>query len=227
MDIMITGCSRGVGFALARALAAGGHCVFATARHTAGAVAGLAAEFSNIIPREMDIVSEDAVRREAERIAALAGGLDIVVSNAGVSVPRDKTATVLSMESEDLEAMLAVNVVGAARVIRHFGPLVRPGGIFATITSEAGSIGNAFPAMPGYSISKAAENKLVSIQHATVAGYRVLAIHPGRVDTDMGRESAQITPQESADGICSILTGGKPLPANEWFLNYRGEPMPH
>jgi NAD(P)-dependent dehydrogenase (short-subunit alcohol dehydrogenase family) len=173
----------------------------------------------------MDVENESSVRDEAERIARFPGRLDAVVSNAGLSVPRAKAATVLTLFPEDLEAMLRVNVVGAARIIRCFDPLVKDGGIFATITSEAGAISNAFPSMPGYAISKAAENKLVSIQHATVTRYRVLAVHPGRVDTDMNRESAQISAQVCADALADLLCGRKQWPEKEWFIDYHGEPM--
>jgi NAD(P)-dependent dehydrogenase (short-subunit alcohol dehydrogenase family) len=227
MDILITGSSRGIGFHLAETLARDGHRVFATARRAEAALLRLAEKYDNILISEMDVANEESVQKEAKHIADHFGTLDVVVSNAGVSVPRAKTATVFTMESSDFEEMLAVNVVGSARVIRYFGPLVRSGGLFATITSEAGSIENAFPSMPGYAISKAAQNKLVTIQRATTQDSRVFAIHPGRVDTDMGRESAQISPEVSAAGIRNIITGVQMLPADEWFVNYLGEAMPH
>lgn len=175
----------------------------------------------------MDVTREDSVRAAAQRLAESPGALDAVVSNAGVLTPGDREATVLSLDSGALEEMLRVNVLGAARVIRCLSPLVRPGGLFATITSEAGSISNPFPNMPGYAISKAAENKLVSIQSVSGAAYRTLAIHPGRVATDMNRESAEITPEACARGLADLLTGKTALPDGEWFVNYLGEPMPH
>jgi NAD(P)-dependent dehydrogenase (short-subunit alcohol dehydrogenase family) len=227
MDILITGSSRGIGFYLAETLAKDGHRVFATARKVEGALKQLSEKYRTVLVSEMDVTSEKGVKEEAKRIADQFGGLDVVVSNAGVSVPRAKTATVFTLESIDFEEMLAVNVVGAARVIRYFGPLIRSGGLFATITSEAGSIENAFSSMPGYAISKAAQNKLVSVQQVSTQGHKVLAIHPGRVDTDMGRESAQISPEVSAAGIRDIITGVQKLPADEWFVNYLGEAMSH
>ncbi len=175
----------------------------------------------------MNVESEASVESEALRIESFPGRLDAVVSNAGLSVPRAKAASVLTLCPEDLEAMLRVNVTGAARVIRFFDPLVKDGGLFATVTSEAGSISNAFSSMPGYAVSKAAENKLVSIQRATVTRYRVLAVHPGRVETDMNRESAQISPQVCASALSDLLCGRKRWPEDEWFVNYLGQPMPH
>ncbi len=199
--------------------------MFATARHINDALRELAAQNPNVYVSEMDVESEASVQKEAKRIACFPGQLDVIVSNAGLSVPRAKSATVLSLLSEDFEAMLQVYVLGAARIIRCFDPLMKDGGIFATVTSEAGAISNAFPSMPGYAISKAAENKLVSIQHVTVTRYRVLAIHPGRVDTDMGHDSAQISAQVCADSMADLLCGRKQWPEKEWFINSLGEPM--
>lgn len=210
------------------ALSAQGHRVFALARRVEGVLAQVAGEREGVFACEMDVESEESVKNGARTIQRIAGGLDAVVSNAGVLSPADRTCDVRTMQSRDLEAMLRVNVVGAARVIRYFDPLVRDRGLFATVTSEAGSISNPFPGLPGYSISKAAENKLVSIQAVTVTRYRVLAIHPGRVDTDMGHESAQISPTESARGICALITGEQPVPPEYgWFVDYLGRPMPH
>jgi NAD(P)-dependent dehydrogenase (short-subunit alcohol dehydrogenase family) len=175
----------------------------------------------------MDVEDEETVREASLKVKELSPGLDAVISNAGILCPSDRVNLVTSLDIGDLAAMLSVNTLGAARVIRYFDPLMRDGGVFATITSEAGEISNPFPELPGYCVSKAAANKLVSIQRVTVSRYHVFAIHPGRVDTDMGRVSAQITPMESARGICDIVTGKKPIPQEAgWFINYRGESMP-
>ena len=47
--------------------------------------------------------------------------------------------------------------------------------------------------------------------------YRSIAIHPGRVDTDMNRESAEIAPSECAKDLADILTGKKKLPEKNGF----------
>lgn len=224
---MITGANRGIGYQLTAELVARGHRVFATSRRIGETLACLAQKDPNVTIYEMDVSNEDSVFNTAQQLAQYPGLLDCVVSNAGILVQEDWESTIFSLDGRSLEAMLQVNVVGAARVIRCFDPLVRPGGIFATVTSEAGAISNAFSSLPGYAISKAAENKLVSIQNASGVNYRALAIHPGRVATDMNHESAEITPQKSAKGIADILTGSIKLPEEEWFVNYLGEPMPH
>jgi NAD(P)-dependent dehydrogenase (short-subunit alcohol dehydrogenase family) len=227
MDILVTGAGRGIGFHTARALAEEGHRVFATARRLEGPLTTLAGKYKNVCPCLLDVESERSVSEAAKYIAASSGGLDAVLSVAGFLSANDRDADVFSLLPEDLNAMLSVNLVGAARVIRFFDPLMRDGGIFITITSEAASISNPFASMPGYQISKAAANKLVSIQAVSVSRYRVLALHPGRVDTDMNHVSAEITADQCAEGICALRDGTVKPPDGEWFVNYRGEAMPH
>lgn len=225
-DILVTGAGRGIGYCLVAVLASKGHRVYAGVRKDEGQLDKLTEKWKNITVLKMDVTKEEQVLDAAKRVKLLSGGLDAVVSNAGVCAPEERKTIVTTLRSQDLEYMLSVNVIGAARVIRKLGALVRDGGVFATITSEAGAMSNIFPEMPGYSISKAAENKLVSIQYVTEKRFRVFAIHPGRVDTDMGHVSAQITPWESAEGIAAIVTGERNVPREYgWFIDYRGERM--
>ncbi len=53
-------------------------------------------------------------------------------------------------------------------------------------------------------------------------------IHPGRMDTAMGKENAQIQPEEAAKGIYAILSGRKKIQSMEIpFFDYKGRPMPY
>jgi NAD(P)-dependent dehydrogenase (short-subunit alcohol dehydrogenase family) len=119
---------------------------------------------------------------------------------------------------------LHVNVLGAALVIKHFSGLMKDGGLFLSVTSEAGSMSNVGDKFPVYSITKSAQNKLAAVFAKTVSRFAVYAVHPGRMNTEMGRTTAQIEPEESAEGFFYILTGQKKLPEH-WFINYLGEPM--
>ncbi len=80
--------------------------------------------------------------------------------------------------------------------------------------------------MPVYSLSKIAAGKAAGIIGASVEEkFRVLAIHPGRMDTDMGHESAQIRPEEAAEGIYELATGQR-VPES-WYVDYLGRKMEH
>ena len=54
----------------------------------------------------------------------------------------------------------------------------------------------------------------------------VYAVHPGRMNTDMGRTTAQIEPEEAAIGFCNILEGTTHIEKDQWFIDYRGNAMP-
>lgn len=57
---------------------------------------------------------------------------------------------------------------------------------------------------------------------------RIYMVHPGRLDTIMGKENAQIHPQKSAEGLFDILERKTYIPPMDVpFINYRGEPMPY
>lgn len=61
----------------------------------------------------------------------------------------------------------------------------------------------------------------------TVDDVEILAVHPGRMNTVMGRTTAQIEPQEAAVGFCRILEGEIPTDGSKcWFIDYLGNEMP-
>ncbi len=55
----------------------------------------------------------------------------------------------------------------------------------------------------------------------------VLAVHPGRMNTDMGRTTAQIEPEAAAEGFCDLIEGKiKVNDKDQWFIDYLGKPLP-
>jgi NAD(P)-dependent dehydrogenase (short-subunit alcohol dehydrogenase family) len=225
MRILVIGANQGLGLCLARLFVDKGHDVFAGyRRQPSEALSKLAAECTKLKLAELDVTSEAQVEKAARAIDAEGGKLDALVLTAGVLTDSDRTRLVTETDIGDLRAALEVNVVGTANVVKHFHKLVKDGGTFIVVTSEAGSVTNNGEKYPGYSISKAAQNKLTAIFAKTVTAYRVYALHPGRMNTVMGRNDAQIEPEESAAGIYSIITGEK-QPDAGWFINYKGEGM--
>ena len=227
MRICIAGAGAGLGFALSRLLAEKGHKVYAGCRNkNAPAVREAAEKISFFEPLELDVTNEKMVEAAARYIGENGGKLDAVVFNAGILPDGDKKLPLTESSIDDLHAVLEVHAVGTVLMIKHFNSLVKDGGMFIIITSEAGSMTNIGTMYPLYSISKAAQNKLTAIFAKTVSNYTVYAVHPGRMNTVMGRDNAQIEPEESAEGILRILTKEKIIPPEKgWFINYRGEPM--
>jgi NAD(P)-dependent dehydrogenase (short-subunit alcohol dehydrogenase family) len=204
-----------------------GHIVYAGFRNQPSpGLREAAKEFAGFRMLELDVTKEAVAEGAAKKILEDGGKLDAVVVTAGILTDSDRDRLITDTHIDDLRAALEVNVVGSAIMIKHFSPLVNDGGMFITITSEAGSMTNIGLKYPGYSVSKAAQNKLIAIFAKTLIRCQIYAIHPGRMNTVMGRNDAQIEPEESALGIFRIITGEQRVsPEKGWFINYRGEAM--
>jgi NAD(P)-dependent dehydrogenase (short-subunit alcohol dehydrogenase family) len=227
MRVFIAGVNQGLGLVLSEYMAEKGHRVFAGYRNTpSDGVSAAAKKYNNYKPLAVDVTAEDMAVATAKNIMDDGGLLDAVVVVAGVLMASDRDLEITNADIDDLRIALEVNVTGSAIIIKHFNKLVKDGGIFLTITSEGGSMTNIGTRYPAYSVSKAAQNKLTGIFAKTLTRYKIYAVHPGRMNTVMGRNDAQIEPVVSAQGIYKILTGEKKIPEeNGWFINYSGEAM--
>lgn len=138
------------------------------------------------------------------------------------------------LDIDMLRRNLEVNVVGTALVCKYFiEQLYRsvcP--CIMDITSEAAHLSPKGYNYPAYSMSKYAANmytqKLRNFleEERRELHMRIYMIHPGRMDTAMGKENAQIHPKEAAEGIYAILSERKEiLPMEIPFIDYKGRPM--
>lgn len=231
MNIVITGSNRGLGFELVKKFMGQGHNVAACYYPGADyddlqALSKIDEKRLTLIP--MDVTKEEDIVKAAKYIHENLYTVNAVISNAGILCDHDRQSNVLEMLPEDLRISLEVNLLGPAMVIRYFYPLVERSleSTFITITSEGGSILNSGSNFPAYSISKTATNKLVSVFRATVSDIRIFAMHPGRMNTVMGRTTAQIEAWESAEGIYKIVTGHTKVAIEQgWFIDYQGKSM--
>lgn len=205
---MISGASRGIGAAIAEALAAGGWRLSLGVRRPQDLAAGagrLVCRFD-----ALDGASEAAW---VARTVAEYGRIDAVVHNAGISIPK----TIIDADDADFDRLFGVNVKSPLRLTRAAWPhLVAARGKVVTIASLSGkrvkSPGSSF-----YALSKFAA---VGLAHAirqcgNEAGVRSTAICPGYVATDMvadrGLPMDQLTqPADLARIIRLVLE----LPAN-------------
>jgi NAD(P)-dependent dehydrogenase (short-subunit alcohol dehydrogenase family) len=227
MRVLIAGANDGLGFVLSKLMAERGHKVFAGCRYPVSAkVQQAAKQFDSYEAIKLDVTSEDMAEKASAYINKNGGKLDALVLVAGILPDSDRRLYITDANINDLRAALEVNTIGTAIVVKHFNSLIKDSGMFIVITSEAGSMTNIGAKYPLYSISKVAQNKLTAILAKTVTNYTVYAVHPGRMNTKMGRNDAQIEPEETADGIYKIITGEKKIPLESgWFINYRGEAM--
>jgi len=179
---LITGGSRGIGFAVAEALAAEGAAVGLVARDPAG----LAAAADRLNPRGVpvvtaaaDVTDTRALKRAVDAIATALGGLDHLVANAGGTVGR---GNLTSAGDDDFTATFALNAGHAAELIRAALPCLRAAGGGSVVIIS--SITGMRPApRTAYAAAKAAEIHLAATaaQELAPAGIRVNAVSPGSI----------------------------------------------
>ncbi|AVA24794.1 SDR family oxidoreductase [Rhizobium sp. NXC24] len=186
--VAITGGTSGLGLALVRQLAAKGARVAFVAR-TAANVERIAAE-TGAHGIMADIGKKDDIYSAAMQVTASLGGVDVLINNAS-SLGPVPLALLADTECEELEAALAVNLLGAFRLTKAlFGALAASaregrGSLVINISSDAAV--NAYPGWGAYGASKAALAHLTAIwdEEAKPDGIRFLALDPGDMDTPL------------------------------------------
>src|SRR5215207_5876374 len=122
---LVTGASRGLGFAMAEALAAQGAHVLLNGRDPATlgeAAAKIGGAGQSAEPLAFDVTDRDATLEAMSGVAAKHGGLDILVNNAGVQ----HRVPVTEWTDEDFERVLAVNLTSCFRLAREAARLMLP-----------------------------------------------------------------------------------------------------
>ena len=161
----VTGASRGIGRALAHALAERGATVGLAARSTADLEA-LAAELpGDHHALTCDVGDAASVGAAVERFAAAAGGLDLVAANAGIA----HYEPVVAQSLEHVEAMTQVNWLGTVYTVKAALPHLLAGGGHVVVVSSGAGL-RAFPGAAAYSATKAAQRMFGEALRHELAG---------------------------------------------------------
>lgn len=230
--VLVTGASRGLGRALAEALASRGARVVLVARDASSlgpVVDAIRARGGIAHAVVADISDKDSVYAIAAAAEAAAGPLDVLVHNASALGPVP-LRPLLDTDCEDLERVLAANLVGPFRISKAVvGPMVLRGrGLVVHVSSDAAVEG--YPAWGPYGASKAAHDQLARVWGGELAahGVRYVSVDPGEMDTQMHADaipdadpSTLARPRDVAERFVSLieraheLTPGARLSASE------------
>jgi NAD(P)-dependent dehydrogenase (short-subunit alcohol dehydrogenase family) len=210
---LVTGASRGLGLALARALAERGWRLVLDARG-ADALAAARRELAGLT--DVTAVAGDVADGEHRRalVAAAGGRLDALVNNASVLGPSPQPP-LADYPLDVLERVYRVNVLAPLALVQLALPVLPAGGRIVNVTSDAAV--EAYAGWGGYGSSKAALEQLTSVLAAEQPGLRVYAVDPGDMNTRLQQEafpgedvSDRPPPEESVPGLLALLDGELP-----------------
>lgn len=218
---LITGCSSGIGRALADAFQAAGYCVWASARKAEDLAALSAAGFTAV---QLDVNDGLALGQLAERLKAEAGGLDVLINNAGYGA----MGPLLDGGVETLRKQFETNVFAIIGVTRACFPLLRQNqGLVVNIGSVSGVLVTPFAG--AYCASKAAVQALSDALRMELAPFaiEVMEVQPGAIASSFGSNASaqaeRILDQASPwwpirDGIRARAKASQehPTPASEF-----------
>lgn len=248
-DALVVGASRGVGLALAEALAAGEpggmpRRLFVTYRGDTvpeslvalGDVAGC-----DVVPLPCELTSDEAIDNLGRRLAEADAALAVTLHAAGI-LHEDGLRPEKALRQVDRHALrrvFDVNAFAPLLVAQAVLPRIPRQGPshFAALSAMVGSIGdNRIGGWYSYRASKTALNQLLKTlaieAKRTHPELCVTSIHPGTTDTNLSRpfqgnvpDGKLYTPEQSARRILDVVLGGTPE-ASGRFMNWNGEALP-
>jgi NAD(P)-dependent dehydrogenase (short-subunit alcohol dehydrogenase family) len=207
---IVTGASRGLGLALARALAERGWELVVDARGgdaLHAAVDGL--EGVTAVPGDL---ADPGHRRSL--VEAAGEPLDLLVNNASLLGPSPQPA-LADYPLDELRRVFEVNVLAPLALVRLALPRLAPGAAILDVTSDAAV--EPYEGWGGYGSSKAALEQLTAILGAEQPDLRVYAVDPGDMRTQMHQEafpgediSDRPPPEDSVPGLLALIEGALP-----------------
>lgn len=183
---LVTGASRGIGAAIATALAKAGADVAITYERSADRAAEVVNEIEKLgrkgVAIKADSADAAAAHASVEEAAKALGGLDILVNNAGIA----RGGPLESMSLEDIDAILDVNIRGVVLTTKAAIPLLSDGGRIINM----GSCLAERVTLPGISIYSMSKSAMISLTKGLARdlaprSITVNVVHPGPTNTDM------------------------------------------
>src|SRR5216683_4186491 len=222
--ILVTGVSAGLGVETTRALAAHGATVVGTARDLTKARHALDQAFSNqptsspVELLEMDLASLASVRKAAADLIARASRFDAIIANAGVmACPQGKT-------KDGFETQFGTNHLGHFVFVNRLVPMLNPGARIVTLSSAGHQRSDVDLEDPNFErteyqpFTAYGRSKTANILYAVALdsrlkgrGVRATSIHPGGIQTELGRHLTPELVEQMMERISKMSTGRTPF----------------
>jgi NAD(P)-dependent dehydrogenase (short-subunit alcohol dehydrogenase family) len=179
--VLISGCSSGIGLALASEFVSRGCKVFATARKPS-VIENLKKEGMEIAV--LDVTDQQSIDACVAEVIAKAGKIDVLVNNAGYAL----IGPVIDLSMDDLRRQFETNVIGLAALTKAVAPhmIKQRSGLIVNISSVSGVC--ATPFAGAYCATKAAVNLLSDSLRVELApfGISVVTVQPGAIKSSFG-----------------------------------------
>jgi NAD(P)-dependent dehydrogenase (short-subunit alcohol dehydrogenase family) len=215
---LVTGANKGIGFEIARGLAARGITVLVGARDEARRAAAVAALDGDVHGIELDVTDPGTIAQAYKEIDERFGRLDILVNNAGITGDQSQAAGAGGLA--EVRRVFEVNVFGVMAVTDAMLPLLlrSTGARVVNVSSSVGSLADMtapdggylaeMPAMLGYPVSKAALNAVTAqyAKHVRKDGILVNSVCPGYTATDLNGHAGDRTPEQGAAIAVELAT---------------------
>jgi NAD(P)-dependent dehydrogenase (short-subunit alcohol dehydrogenase family) len=221
--VLVTGVSAGLGVETARALAAHGAEVIGAARNLSKAqdatrqVREQAAHGGSLQLAALDLASLDSVRRCADALLAAGKPFDLIIANAGVmACPKSTTA-------DGFETQFGTNHLGHFVLVNRLASLLRPNSRLVNLSSSGHRYADVNLDDPNFERSPYAEftaygrSKTANVLFAVefdrrhrARGVRATAVHPGGIQTELGRHMTQATLDKLIEQINASQPKGAP-----------------
>ncbi len=225
--VLVTGVSAGLGVETARALAARGADVVGAARDLGKAkqatdAAGVAANGGSLELIELDLADLASVRRAADDLVADGRPFDLVIANAGVM------ATPFGHTKDGFETQFGTNHLGHFVFVNRIAALIKDGGRLVNLSSAGHRFSDVNLDDPGFEHTEYApfvaygRSKTANILFAVEfdrrhksRGVRATAVHPGGIQTELGRYMTPEVIQQLMDNIAATQSAAG-APQFEW-----------